>query len=189
MESTLFISELKAFAIDKSDKIQLKKNELLKRNASYFLHGELAKKTSIGRSPVKTHFRKALKVLYDEEKKLNQNFETRNEIIIDNLSKMRDDVKFKEYDILLKYYIFMLTRASYRVRSTLVSYVFIYCKNFSYILLMFMLLNLSNNRARQQIMIKKLLFRANGTGSRSLEIQSKISRWSTHSRRHNLTMI
>ncbi len=90
MENTLHISDLKAFATDYDN---IENNKLyygILKQASNFVHNEsLAMKTSIARATVKSHFKKALEVVFDAEEKLDQNFETRNEIMIKYLNQMR----------------------------------------------------------------------------------------------------
>ncbi len=89
MENTLHISDLKAFATDYDN---IENNKLyygILKQASNFVHESLAMKTSIARATVKTHFKKAFEVVFDAEEKLDQNFETRNEIMIKYLNQLR----------------------------------------------------------------------------------------------------
>jgi len=114
MESALCLSELKALCIKIDRKVREKARDRI--------HAELAESTSMSQTRVKEHFGTALSLLANEEM-LDQDFEVRNSNIIDQLNRMllAQTTTTKPDEIVLKYYVFLLGRASHRVRSTLVS--------------------------------------------------------------------
>jgi hypothetical protein len=79
----------------------------------------LERLTSMTLARVKAHFNKALTMLFNIEK-FDQGFETLNFTMIEQLNKMLNDQSATGDAKLIKYSIFLLTTASYSIRSTLV---------------------------------------------------------------------
>jgi len=124
MENTLLTSDLKAFVIDDGNIENRKSYYLMLQSIDTHINKLLAIKTSMAKSTIKFHFEKALKVVFNTEEKLDQNFEIRNERIISSLNQIKHNNI--DYNITIKYYIFLLSRASYRVRSSLVSCLYLF---------------------------------------------------------------
>ncbi len=116
------LSELKALTLDTSNDHN-DRSKVARR-----IHAQLAKVTSMTSIRIRAHFSKAMTLLSNEEK-LDQGFETCNSNMIEHFNKLlhgQSKHNHTEDAMLLKYSIFLLNTASYRVRRTQVRNFIVY---------------------------------------------------------------
>ncbi len=134
--TTLLMSELTPYDLVLNKRLNKSLRDIAKRR----LYGEYAKMTYLSLKKIQLHFEKAVTLINDEET-IDQDFEIINEIMVANCNKILLKYKMKKTVdwILLKYHLCLLTKASHRVRSTLVSNVLINLKIILCLLIMLVL--------------------------------------------------